>query len=310
MKIVFLDEYSMSNCDLSQLRLLGDYTGYENTTSTQDTISRCQNAEVVISNKVPLDAYVISQLPSLKLICVAATGMNNVDLEAAKRHGIEVRNAIGYSTHSVAEATLTAALSLLREVAYYDNFVKSGEYSRSPRLFIFDRPIYQLHSKNWGIIGLGNIGREVGRLASAFGCRVAYSSTSGVERNEEYEQMSLCDLLSWSDVISIHSPLNDSTMGLIGGEEFALMRPNAIVVNVARGGIVDEEALCNALNDNKIAAAALDVFSSEPLEPSSKLLTLDNPHKLLASTHNAWAAEESIEALVGCIIKNIREVMM
>ncbi len=310
MKIVFLDEYSISTCDLSELRSLGEYIGYETTSTREETVHRCLGAEVVISNKVIMDEAVISQLPDLKLICVAATGMNNIDLNAAQNYGVEVRNAVGYSTYSVAEATLSGALALLRQVSYYDRYFKSGEYARSPRLFIFDRPIYQLHAKNWGVIGLGNIGREVARLASAFGCSVAYTSTSGVVREEPYEQMELKELLAWADVVSIHSPLNDQTRNLIGAKELAQMKSSAIVVNVARGGIIVEGDLAEALNKNIIAGAALDVFENEPIEPSSPLLRLNDPDRLLASTHNAWAAEESIETLVASIVKNIRKVML
>ncbi|MFR9603584.1 MAG: NAD(P)-dependent oxidoreductase [Rikenellaceae bacterium] len=309
MKIVFLDEYSMSTCDLSALRALGQYVAYD-VTSPDQTVERCRGAEVVVTNKVVMDEAVISQLPSLKLICVAATGMNNVDLDAAQSHGVEVRNAVGYSTHSVAEATLASALGLLRQLSYYDRYVKSSEYSRSPRLFIFDRPMYQLHAKNWGVIGLGNIGREVARLASSFGCKVAYASTSGVERDEPYEQMTMEELLGWADVISIHSPLNESTRGLIGAAEFAQMKSSAIVINVARGGIIVEDDLAAALDNETIAGAATDVYVNEPIEPTSKLLTLKDPDRLLASTHNAWAAEESIELLVASIVQNIRDVMM
>ncbi len=310
MKIVFLDEYSVSNCSLEELKSLGEYTGYENTTSCEETISRCRGAEVVITNKVVIDELIMAQLPHLKLICVAATGMNNIDLEAAQDRAIEVRNAVGYSTHSVAEATLCSALSLLRQVTYYDRYFKSGEYSRSPRLFIFDRAIHQLHTKRWGIIGLGNIGREVARLASAFGCEVAYSSTSGVVRQEEYAHKNLDELLSWADVISIHSPLNNDTRNLIGHKELQAMNRHAILINVARGGIVVEEDLALALNQGEIAGAALDVFVNEPINDDSPLLSIENPDLLIASTHNAWATEESIAKLVDCVVQNIREVML
>ncbi len=310
MKIVFLDEYSMGGCDLSPLKSLGEYVGYEATTSCEETLLRAHGAEVVISNKVILDEDIISKLPKLKLICVAATGVNNIDLIAAKKYGVEVRNAVAYSTHSVAEATLGLSLSLFRQVAYYDQYVKSGEYSRSERLFIFDRAIYQLHAKKWGVVGLGNIGREVARLASAFGCEVAYSSTSGISREEEYKQLPLSELLAWSDVISIHSPLTESTRGLFGKEEFEQMKSSAIVINVARGGIIDEEALVEALDNEVIAGAALDVYINEPLESTSPLLKIKDPYKLICSTHNAWGAAESIEALVASVANNIREVML
>ena len=200
MKIVFLDEYSVCGRDLSTIKRFGDYTGYE-VTSPEQVVERCADAEVVISNKVVLDATIIASLPKLRLICVAATGMNNIDLNAAAEHGVEVRNAVGYSTYSVAETTICSALSLLREVTYYDNYFKSGEYAKSERIFNFDRPTAQLRGKRWGIIGMGNIGREVARLAEAFGCDVAYFSTSGVERNEAYNKLSLNELLNSSEMI-------------------------------------------------------------------------------------------------------------
>ncbi len=303
MKIVFLDEYSLGGRDLSRITVLGEYTGYE-ITSPDEVLEHCKGAEVVISNKVYLSRETMLQLPDLKFIAVAATGMNNVDLEAAHELGIGVRNAVGYSTHSVAEATISAALSLLRNAGYYDRFFKSGDYARSERIFCINRPVRQLFEKRWGIIGLGNIGREVARLAEAFGCEVAYHSTSGIARGERYPQMSLDELLGWADIISIHAPLNDATRNLIGAEQFAQMKDRAILINVARGGIVDEAALAEALNNGNIAGAALDVFSSEPLS-SSPLYSLKDPDTLLASPHTAWAAEESVDILVGCIADNI-----
>ena len=254
-KIVFLDEYSLAGRDLSAVKALGDYTGYD-MTAPDEVAVRCADAEIVVTNKVQLDAATIAQLPHLRLICVAATGVNNIDLDAAAEHGVEVRNAAGYSTHSVAETTLGAAIALLRESVYYDEFFKSGRYARSPRLFCFDRPIRQLHGRRWGVIGLGAIGREVARLAAAFGCEVSYHSTSGVAREEAYPALPLDELLAWADVVSIHCPLNAHTRGLIGAEQLRRMKPSALLVNVARGGIVDEAALAEALDDGWIAGAA------------------------------------------------------
>ena len=305
MKIVFLDEYSICGRDLSSIKKFGDYIGYE-TTSPEQVLERCADAEIVISNKVVLDSAIISALPKLRLICVAATGMNNIDLNAAAEHGVEVRNAVGYSTYSVAETTLCSALSLLREVTYYDNYFKSGEYSKSERIFNFDRPTAQLRGKRWGIIGMGNIGREVARLAEAFGCEVAYYSTSGVERDEIYNKLILNELLNSSDIISIHCPLNERTHNLIGAEELAMMKNSAILINVARGGIVDEAALAEALNNGNLRGAALDVFTSEPLR-ESPLYNLKDPYRLLASPHNAWSSVEAIDRLIACIVGNIQE---
>lgn len=304
MKIVFLDEYSVCNRDLSQIKSLGDYTGYE-TTQPQQVIERCEGAEIVITNKVVLDAETIAALPDLKLICVAATGMNNVDLAAAAERGIEVKNAIGYSTYSVAETTLCSALALLREVTYYDNFFKSGDYAAADRIFNFDRPTAQLRGKHWGIIGLGNIGREVARLAEAFGCKVSYFSTSGITRDEAYPAQTLNELLFSSDIVSIHCPLTPRTANLISTEQLQQMKKSAILINVARGGIVNEEALAEALNNQAIRGAALDVFTAEPLR-ESPLYHLSDPHRLLASPHNAWSSVEAIDRLVACITENIK----
>lgn len=305
MKIVFLDEYSVCGRDLFAIKQFGNYVGYE-TTAPEQVLERCVDAEIVISNKVVLDDATIAALPKLRLICVAATGMNNIDLNAAVEHGVEVRNAVGYSTYSVAETTLCSALSLLREVTYYDNYFKSGEYSKSERIFNFDRPTAQLRGKRWGIIGMGNIGREVARLAEAFGCEVAYYSTSGVSRDERYNKLELKDLLSSSDIISIHCPLNERTHNLLGAAELAMMKKSAILINVARGGIVDETALAEALNNGNLRGAALDVFTSEPLR-ESPLYSLNDPYRLLASPHNAWSSVEAIDRLIACIAKNIEE---
>lgn len=305
MKIVFLDEYSVCGRDLTAITSQGEYIGYE-TTSPDEVLAHCEGAEVVISNKVVLSADVIASLPHLRLICVAATGMNNIDLAAAADHNIEVRNAVGYSTYAVAETTLCSALSLLREVTYYNDFFHSGAYASAERIFNFDRPTSQLRGKRWGIIGLGNIGREVARLAEAFGCEVVYTSTSGIKREEQYEQVSLEELLSTADIVSIHCPLNTQTNGLIGREELAKMKRSAIIINVARGGIIDEAALANSLNSGEIRAAALDVFSSEPLR-KSPLYDLDNKYSLLASPHNAWSSVEAIDRLIGCIAANIAD---
>ena len=303
MKIVFLDEYSVGGTDLSAIKALGDYTGYD-ITHRNEILERSKGAEIIIANKTILDADTIAALPDLRLICVAATGMNNVDLEAAAAHGVEVRNAVGYSTYSVAETTIGSAIALLREVVYYDEYFKSGRYAAADYLFNYDRPTSQLRGKKWGIIGLGNIGREVARLAEAFGCEVCYYSTSGVGRDEEYKRVELSELLESSDIVSIHCPLSDRTRNLIDWKEFEKMKSSAIIINVARGGIINEEALAEALDSGKIRGAALDVFSREPLR-SSPLYNIKDKYRLLASPHNAWSAEASLKRLVDCIVQNI-----
>ena len=304
--IVFLDAYSICGRDLSEIAALGNFTAYDST-EPEEVLERCKDTEVIIANKTVLDAEKLRQLPRLRLICVAATGMNNIDLKTAAELGIPVRNAVGYSTHSVSETTICSALALLREVVYYDRYFKCGDYSASPRMFNFDRPTAQIHGKNWGIIGLGNIGREVARLATAFGCNVRYTSTSGIARQEEWEQMPLNDLLAWADVVSVHCPLNEQTHDLISTEQLSKMKPSAVIINVARGGIINEAALAEALDNGIIRGAALDVFSSEPLDASSPLFHLRDPYRLLASPHNAWSTVEAIDRLIACVRDNIKE---
>ena len=304
-KIVFLDEYSLGDMDLSPIKQLGEYVGYDRT-SKEQVLEHCKGAEVVICNKTVLRAETLRALPDLRFIAIAATGMNNVDLEVAAELGIGVKNVAGYSTSSVAEATLTFALSLMKNAAYFDHYFKSGAYAATEDIFHFGRPVRQLRGSKWGIIGMGAIGREVARLASAFGCEVAYTSTSGAVRKEEYPQKSLSELLGWADIISVHCPLTPTTKGLIGEKELAMMKPTSIIINVARGGIINEEALAKALNDKIIAGAGLDVFSREPLH-SSPLYDITDKYSLVASPHTAWAADEARKELIKRIAENIKE---
>ena len=297
----------MGGIDLSPIKKLGEYVGYDRTTS-RDIVERCKGAEVVICNKTRLTAEVLRALPDLKLVAIAATGMNNVDLDVAAELGIEVKNVAGYSTFSVAEATLTFAFALLKNSIYYDGYFKDGSYSSTNDVFHFGRPVRQLRGSKWGIIGMGAIGREVARLTSAFGCEVAYTSTSGAARKEEYPQMSLEELLGWADVISIHCPLTPATKGLIGEEELHKMKPTSIIINVARGGIIEEEALAKALNEGVIAGAGLDVFSDEPLH-SSPLYDLADSNTLVAAPHTAWASDMARNELVRGIARNIEEYL-
>ncbi len=304
LNIVFLDGYSLNDADLSAVKALGNYTGYDFTTPEQ-VLERAAEADVLIVNKVKITANIINSLPRLKLICEAATGIDNIDTTAAAARGIPVLNAKGYSTYSVAEATLGGAIAMLREVTYYDTFVKDGRYSVSSRLFNYDRPTRRLYGRRWGVIGLGAIGHTVAGMAEAFGCEVAYHSISGAKRAEKYPEKSLDELLAWADIVSIHSPLNDKTRGLIGKAQLKRMKHDAILINVARGGIVDEKALADALDNDTIAGAVIDVFSNEPMSAENPLLHVKDPYKLLLSPHNAWSAKESINNLVAAIAENI-----
>ena len=304
-KIVFLDEYSLGDMDLSPIKQLGEYVGYDRT-SKEQVLERCKDAEVVIANKTLLRGETLRALPNLRFIAIAATGMNNVDLDVAAELGIGVKNVAGYSTSSVAEATLTFALSLFKNTKYFDDYFKNGAYAATEDIFHFGRPVRQLRGSKWGVIGMGAIGREVARLATAFGCEVAYTSTSGAMRREEYPQMPLEELLDWADIVSIHCPLTPTTKGLIGEKELSMMKPTSIIINVARGGIIDETALANALNNKTIAGAGLDVFSREPLH-SSPLYDLADNYALVASPHTAWAADEARKVLIERIADNIKE---
>ncbi len=306
-KIVFLDEYSLGDMDLTPIKNLGEYVGYDRT-SKEQVLERCKDAEIVICNKTVLRAETLRALPNLRFVAIAATGMNNVDLDVAAELGIGVKNVAGCSASSVAEATMTFALSLLKNTEYFDNYFKSGAYAATEDIFHFGRPVRQLRGSHWGVIGMGAIGREVARLASAFGCEVTYTSTSGAARKEDYPQMALEELLAWADVVSIHCPLTPTTKGLIGEKELSMMKPTSIIINVARGGIIEEEALADALNDKTIAGAGLDVFSREPLH-SSPLYNLADNYTLVAAPHTAWAADAARTVLIQRIAENISEYL-
>lgn len=304
MNIVFLDGYSVGDIDLSSLQLLGNLIVYD-FTSPDEIIDRCQNADVIITNKVKLSDKVIRQLPQLQLICVAATGTNNIDVEFAEKNGIAVKNVADYSTNSVAESTFMFALALSHQLLYYDQFIKSKNYSLSNRTFHLSRSYSEMTSKTWGIIGLGHIGRHVASLASKFGCKVYYYSTSGKNNDMHYQSVPLNDLLSVCDIISIHAPLNSRTQNLITIREFHLMKKSAYIINVARGGIINENDLALALNENMIAGAAIDVFEQEPLPEINPLLNIKDPTKLLLTPHLAWASIEARKRLIQGIAQNI-----
>ncbi len=305
LKICFLDEYSVNGADLSAIRACGEYTGYEDTPPAQ-VMERCKGRDVVITNKVRIGRDEMRQLlPELKLICVAATGMNNIDLDAAEELGITVKNAVNYSTYSVAEATLAGVLALVRQTVYYDAYVKSGDYARSPRLFHFGPAITGIHGKRWGIVGMGHIGRQVAALAAAFGAEIAYHSTSGNNTQAGYTHLPLEELLRTSDIVSLHAPLSPATANLLGEAQFRMMKPTAIVANMARGGMVDEAALTRALNEGRIAGAVVDVFTREPINADNPLCTVAEKHRLVLSPHTAWISVDSINRLVGCIADNI-----
>jgi glycerate dehydrogenase len=268
-------------------------------------VERCRGYEIVIVNKVELTGAIMKQLPDLKLICIAATGMNNVDLEHARENGIEVKNVTGYSTDSVAQLTFTMLLYLVNKPYYYDSYVKSGAYSRSGLFTHHHEPFWELKGKRMGIIGLGTIGRQVARIAESFGMEVVFYSTTGRNNHISYKRFELDDLLKSSDVVSIHAPLNDQTRNLINYDKIKLMRPCAILLNLGRGGIINEKELARALNDNLIGAAGIDVMEQEPIHADNPMLKLYDKEKILITPHMAWASKESRELLVEKIARNI-----
>lgn len=305
LKIVFLDASSIGDADLSPLSALGDFTAFPDTTPEQVS-SRCHEADVVITNKVKILRNNMETLPHLKLICIAATGMNNVDLPAAAEKGIAVRNVPGYSTDSVAELTFTLALSLTHHLSYQDDYVKSGAYSRSGLFTNYTRSFHELRNKEWGIIGMGAIGKRVAELATCFGAHISYHSTSGRNLDAGYPHKPLEDLLRTSDVVSIHAPLNDQTRFMIGYEQLCLMKPEAFLINVGRGKIVNEADLARALREGKLAGAGFDVFEREPIPLDHPLLAEDIREKVQLTPHIAWASIEARQRLVDATAAHIR----
>jgi len=304
MKIVFLDAATMGDVSFAPIAQYGDLVCYDNSTP-QEAIERVRDCEVLIINKVLVTPELIDAAPNLKLICESATGVNNIDLAYAESKGIPVRNAVGYSTSSVVQATFMQMLSLMGEGPYYDDCVKSGRYSS---MDMFTDPSVswtELEGKRIGIIGMGNIGSRVAKIAQAFGMDICYYSTSGTGHCREYPCLSLEELMRTSDVVSVHAPLNERTAGLIGSAELAWMKPTALLINMGRGGIVDEAALAHAIDNGKIAGAALDVFVKEPLPADNPLLHVKHPERLRLAPHAAWASVEARQRLVRQIADNI-----
>lgn len=306
MKLVVLDAETLGeDLDLSPLERFGELVVYPRT-APEETSERIREAEIVVTNKVILDRETLMMAPRLKLVCIAATGMNNVDLEAAKGMGIVVKNVAGYSTPSVVQHTFAMLFYLGEQLAYYDRFVKEGSWSHGGLFTHLGRPFSEIAGKRWGIIGLGTIGSEVARIAEAFSAKVSYYATSGIPHNDHYPHKELDTLLAENDILSIHAPLNERTLGLIGGRELALLPEKAILLNLGRGGIVDETALAQELDRREIYAG-LDVTEREPIPGDSPLLKLQHPERLLITPHIAWASREARERLLRGIVKNIEE---
>ncbi len=304
MKVVLLDTLTFGETDLSGFKRFGDVDAYA-TTAPEETIERIKTADVIVTNKVVITEAMMIQCPSLKLICVAATGMNNVDLEGAAKHGVSVKNVAGYSTDSVIQHTFSLLFYLMGHSRYYDEYVKSGEWQKSPVFTHVARPFYEVKGKTWGIIGLGEIGRGVARLATAFGADVLYYSTSGENRNPEYHRVELEALVQNCDIISIHAPLNDATKGLIGLSELMQMKSGAVLLNLGRGGIVNEADLARVIDAREIYVG-LDVLEKEPMSDPHPLMGVKHPERLYITPHIAWTSVEARDKLVAMVCDNIQ----
>ena len=305
MNIVFLEADNLgSDMDLKRFFELGEVTIYGQT--PEELIpERIAQADAVILNKLPMNETTLKDAQYLKFIGITATGTNCIDFEYVNKRGICVTNVAGYSTDVVAQHTFAMTLYLLEHLRYYDDYVRSGEYTKSDSFCHMDRRFTELSGKTWGIIGLGAIGKKVAQIAEAFGCEVIYYSASGKNCSDEYRRVDLDTLLAESDIVSVHAPLTDKTRHMMDYEAFCKMKRSAIFINVARGQIVVEEDLCKALKKEKIAAAGLDVLEKEPMDKHNPLRKLEDCDRLLITPHIAWAAVEARTRLLDEVWKNI-----
>lgn len=307
MKIVFLDAKTIGDdIDLSGFERLGEVVKYGFSTS-EEARERTKDADVIVLNKVLVNEQTIGEADHLKLVCVTATGTNNLDKEYLDKRGIAWRNVAGYSTESVAQHTFAMLFYLLEKLNYYDKYVKSEAYVDDIIFTHFENKFHELSGMTWGIVGLGAIGRRVYDIAKLFGCRVIYYSTSGKNNQPGYERVDFDTLLAESDIVSIHAPLDENTKGLMDKAAFDKMKKNAILINVGRGPIVVEQDLADALNQQKIAAAGLDVLSVEPMQPDNPLRLIKDSDRLLITPHIAWASVEARTRLMKTIEGQIAE---
>ena len=305
MKIVLLDAGTMGgDIDFSSLEKLGECVKYHNTLASE-VPERISDADVVIINKVLLNEAVLKDAKNLKLICVFAIGYNNIDIEYCRKRNIRVRNVPGYCVKSVCQHTFALLFALLEKLRYYDDFVKNGDYSKSGLANHLGKPFFEINGKKWGIVGMGAIGRAVADCASAFGAEVSYSSISGAVRKEKYENVPFEQLISQSDIISVHAPLNEKTKHIIGEAEFKKMKKTAYIVNVGRGAVIDENALVQAINSGEIAGAALDVYSDEPPLDGAVVLSVKDKEKIVYTPHIAWASVEARQRCVDMTAENV-----
>ena len=307
MKIVFLDAKSIGeDIDLSGFDRIGEVVKYDFSTP-EEARERTKDADVIILNKVVIDEKSIGEAEHLKLVCVTATGTNNLDKAYLDAHGIAWRNVAGYSTESVAQHTFALLFYLLEKLRYYDDYVKTEKYIGDTIFTHFANRFHELSGMTWGVIGLGAIGRRVADIAKAFGCHVIYYSTSGKNSQPGYERVDFETLLKESDIVSVHAPLDENTKGLMNRDAFAKMKKNAIFLNLGRGPIVNEADLAEALELGVIAAAGLDVLETEPMTEQNPLRRIKDSDKLLITPHIAWASVEARTRLMGIILEQVKE---
>lgn len=306
MKIVCLDADTLGNdVDLDAVfGKFGEFVSY-NMTEANQTVQRLQNADIVLTNKVLITKDVIAQT-NLKLICVTATGVNNIDLEAAKEANIPVKNVAGYSTNSVAQQTFANILALRNSISYYENYGKNSDgWAKSPIFVNLDRPIFELSGKRFCVVGLGTIGLEIAKIAQAFGCDVCYYSTSGNNSNSEFKRVSFKEALQ-CDIISIHAPLNENTKNLFDANALNQLKDGAMLVNSGRGGIIDEEKIAQIIDEREIYFVT-DVLEKEPIRADHPLLKVKNKDRLMITPHIAWASVEARKKLIELSAKNIED---
>lgn len=309
MKIVVLEADALGkDVGYECLEQFGEVVVYGTTTQEQ-IVERIKDADIIVPNKCVIGEDHLAFAPNVKLICEAATGYNNIDLEYCRKQGITVTNVAGYSTDIVAQHTFALLLNVLEKMDYYTTYVEDGEYSLGQSFTNIDRPFHELAGKQYGIIGLGNIGRKVAQIATAFGCKVVYYSASGHSYDVPYERLEWEEFLATSDIISVHAPLNEYTNGLLNREAFAKMKKTAIVLNLGRGPIVVEEDLKRALDMGDISAAGLDVFEQEPLPKKSPLLNVLERDRLIMTPHIGWGSVEARHRLLDIVASNIRNFL-
>ena len=306
MQIVLLDALTFGETDLSAFNDFGEVEVFQ-TTLPAEVQERIFSSNVIVTNKVVISDEHMANTPNLKLICVAATGMNNVDLEAASRRGIEVKNVAGYSTQSVIQHTFSMLFYLLGSSKYYDEVVKDGSYSRSPIFTDVSHPFFEIKGKKWGIIGLGEIGRGVANIATAFGAEISYYSTSGKNSTSDFARVNLEYLLAECDIISIHAPLNEKTDNLLDYKELILCKERATVLNLGRGGIINEDAIARIIDEKNISFG-LDVLTKEPMVQNHPLLSVKNRDNLYITPHIAWTSVEARDTLIASVVENIKSL--